>query len=122
MIVNLNEAIEAAEFSGLSHLDPALIEYNSTQVAVTTIKHCAWQQKRHRDKLDNMYLFMTTRYLITLLKFRGFFFNLFWNIFPVCTGGKTCKSNQILTLQCNLERLNLWKADQKDLCGECGDF
>ena len=44
MIVNLNEAIEAAEFSGLSHLDPALIEYNSegpTQVVVTTIKYCA---------------------------------------------------------------------------------
>ena len=72
MIVNLNEAIEAAEFSGLSHLDPALIEYNSegpTQVVVTTIKYCAWTaKKRHKDKLDNMYLLMTTTYLITLLR------------------------------------------------------
>ena len=92
MIVNLDEAIESAEFSGSSHPDPALIEYNSespTQVAETTIKYCALTAKRHRDKLDDIYLFMTTRYLITLLKFRGFFFNLFWNIFPVCTGDKT---------------------------------
>ena len=62
---------------------------------------------------------MTTWYLITLIIFRGFSLIFFGNIFPVCTGGKTCKSNQILTLQCNLERLKLWKADQKDLSGEC---
>ena len=74
MIVNLDEAIESAEFSGSSHPDPALIEYNSespTQVAETTIKYCALTAKRHRDKLDDIYLFMTTRYLITLLDFRG---------------------------------------------------
>ena len=49
MIVNLDEAIESAEFSGSSHPDPALIEYNSespTQVAVTTIKYCALTTKK----------------------------------------------------------------------------
>ena len=96
--------------------------YNSespTQVAVTTIKYCALTAKKHREKLDNMYLFYDNMVFDYLAYIQRIFFNLFGNIFPGCTGGKTCKSNQILTLQCNLEWLKLWKADQKDLSGEC---
>ena len=66
-----------------------------------------------------MYFFYDNMVFDYLAYIQRIFFNLFGNIFPGCTGGKTCKSNQILTLQCNLEWLKLWKADQKDLSGEC---
>ena len=61
--------------------------YNSespTQVAVTTIKYCALTAKKHRDKLDNMYLFYDNMVFDYLDYIQRIFFNFFWQYFP-CT-------------------------------------